>query len=1030
MEKTNMSENKNSVTCDDKGFIINGKRIFIYGGELHYFRIPPSQWWDRLNKCKQAFFNSIGAYMAWNWHEINERQLDFTGERDLQKWLKMIQDLGMYCIARPGPYICSEWNFGGLPNWMATKEVEFRSADERFLQCCRRWFQEVDQILLPFLVTRGGNVYLYQIENEFWWNDLLYHEKLARMVQDDGIDVPLVTNTNGKLPAFGSPFLDSITSYPMPWVVDETTRHLDRLFALQPDMPKMLMELEGGWFTAFGSMMPTTRGYFPPAWTEMYVKTLIAQGVNAMNHYMFHGGTNPEYWAGGGVTTSYDWDASIREWGELSERYYVIRRIGGFLQTFGSALLETKFAPGYCHTNFKPVDLLATRGKNSAFVFPRNNYSSPTRFSMTLKLPATGEELMIPRRGEYQLSGYAMSILPIDVPLAEGITLIYSTSQVFIAFESEQTVHLVLYEAPGFNGELLIEMKNIQQVVGNVEHARLEDQRICFNYVHAEEDFVFTVIGNKVLKVAVTTTQRAGRTWLPVFRDKQLVMLSDIYFLESWEEKGNELRLNAQVKKSDGLAVRLMTNQPPSNISIEGKAVDFTYDAEQGVAAFDRIEFDAPSLELDISKNWKRKIEPLSASIEELTLPDDRPWLEYLPWKSLDEHGFVGNGYFRYKTTFEIDQVSDHLFLSLTGFRKEASVYLNGQFAGTGVETLEADIAPFVKVGNNILEIILETMGHPHSGFKTYNGLISPVCLSLEKRQMEIRTWRRTPLPAYLSEDEFRSNPLEVMADYGDSGWEKIELEEKWDTRLSGSWGDRMSCWYRTRIEIDSAFQEKALLLDFGPATSDTFVYVNGNYVGQSYRDCRCAFDISSFIRFGQANVLAVGMRSRDLLEKFGFQAPVKLLIYDKILNGPWWVKQGLYGQEKDWDEVSCEDGEWETIHEPSEGLHGIHHVVWFRKQVKLNFPPERASEQGFVAPLRITLRGATTKALIYFNGVLIGRYAEQGPQRDFYIYEDIMKETNVVAIAVEGREKGVNLGEVKISPYYVAKKVTVAIIF
>jgi len=1019
-----MSEARASVAYDAKGFIINGKRLFIYGGELHYFRIPPSQWWDRLNKCKQAFFNSIGAYMAWNWHEAQEGQFDFTGERDLPKWLKLIQDLGLYCIARPGPYICSEWNFGGLPNWMATKEVEFRSADERFLQCCRRWLKEVDQILLPFLVTRGGIVYLYQIENEFWWNDVPYHEKLAKLVQEDGIDVPLVTNTNGKLPAFGSPFLDSITSYPMPWVVDDTTRHLDRLFALQPDMPKMLMELEGGWFTSLGSMRPTARGYFPPRWTEMYVKTLIAQGVNAMNHYMFHGGTNPGYWAGGDVTTSYDWDGSIREWGELSERYYVLRRIGGFLQSFGTTLLETKPESGFCHTDLRSIDLLARRGENSAFVFPRNLFSPPAHLRMALKLPATGEEITMPRKGDYRLPGYTMSILPIGVPLAEDLTLVYSTSQVFVVVEQEQTIYLVLYEEPGFNGELLIDMTNFQGVVGNVEQERLGERRICLNYVHREEDFVFTIRGAKTLKVAVTTTKRAGRVWLPVFRGQSLMMLSDIYFLESWEEKGNELRLTVQSKKSDGRAVRLVTNRRPSKISMDGRDVDFAYDDEQGVLSFERIEFDEPSLEWDLSKAWKRKSEPVAASVEDLTLLEDRPWLEYLPWKSLEEHGFVDNGYFRYRATFEIDQLSEHLFLTLTGFRKEASVYINGQFAGTGVETLEADIAPFVKRGINVLEILLETLGHPHSGFKTYNGLISPVCLSLEKKQMAIGSWRRKSLPSYLSEDEFRSRPSEALVDYDDSGWERVELEEKWDTQISGSWGDRMSCWYRTRVNIDSEFQGKPLLLDLGPATSDRFVYVNGAYAGQSYRDCRCAFEISGWVRFGQANVLAVGMRSRDLPEKFGFQAPVKLRVCEKILTGPWWVKQGLLGQEEGWHALSYDDRGWQTIHEPSADLQAIHQVVWFRKRLTLNLP------QGFVAPLRLTLRGATTKALIYFNGVLIGRYAEQGPQRDFYIYEDLLKETNVVALAVEGREKGVRLGEVKVSPYYLAKKGQIAIAF
>ncbi len=162
-----------TITCDSKSFIIiKGKRKFIYSGELHYFRIPPSQWYDRLLKCKRAFLNSIGVYMAWNWHEQEEGKFCFKDDKDLGKWIDLMEDLDLYIIARPGPYICSEWDFGGFPNWLLPKDCEMRSLETNFMRYSKRWLKEVNKIIKPHLVTRGGNIFLYQVENEFAAGDL------------------------------------------------------------------------------------------------------------------------------------------------------------------------------------------------------------------------------------------------------------------------------------------------------------------------------------------------------------------------------------------------------------------------------------------------------------------------------------------------------------------------------------------------------------------------------------------------------------------------------------------------------------------------------------------------------------------------------------------------------------------------------------------------------------------------------------------------------------------------------------------
>ncbi len=458
----NSNNNSKNVEFDKHGFKLNGERQFIYGGELHYFRVPPSQWKDRLTKCKRAFFNSVGIYFAWNWHEQEKGKFIFDKDRDVEKWLSIINELGMFGIARPGPYICSEWDLGGIPNWALAENADFRSADENYLSLFRDWFKEINKRIKPLQITSGGNLYLYQIENEHWWNNPAYMEKLEQFAQQDGIDIPFLTNSNGKLPVFGSKHLDSITSYPKPWDVDDTYRHLNHLFRLQPDMPKMIIELEGGWFTHFGGLSPTCRGYITHEWTDVYLKALIAQGVNAMNIYMFHGGTNPGYWTGTNITTTYDWDASIREWGELSERYFVVRRIGAFLESLGKEIAESKVNNEIIVSNPLYCEVLALTSSKGSFIFPRNLTSRNTSVKISFKHPDTDEIITLPRKNDFNLPAYSMSVIPVDINLSGGIKLKYCTSQVFNYYEQNSYVNLFLYERPGFKGEIVLEVDDLK----------------------------------------------------------------------------------------------------------------------------------------------------------------------------------------------------------------------------------------------------------------------------------------------------------------------------------------------------------------------------------------------------------------------------------------------------------------------------------------------------------------------------------------------------------------------------------------
>jgi beta-galactosidase len=174
-----------SVVMKQGKFVINGKAEFLYGGELHYYRVPKNEWRDRLTKLKEAGCNLVSSYVPWVWHEIEEGVYDFTGEtrgeRDLKSFLELVKEFGLYCIVRPGPYVMAEVRFHGVPDWLLTAypEVIAKKRDGNdhptrvvsyrhpvFLEKTKRWYKAVNEVLAPEQVNQGGSIIMYQLCNE------------------------------------------------------------------------------------------------------------------------------------------------------------------------------------------------------------------------------------------------------------------------------------------------------------------------------------------------------------------------------------------------------------------------------------------------------------------------------------------------------------------------------------------------------------------------------------------------------------------------------------------------------------------------------------------------------------------------------------------------------------------------------------------------------------------------------------------------------------------------------------------------
>jgi len=315
-------------------FYLDGKPFRVLSGAMHYFRILPVYWEDRLLKLKAAGLNTVETYVPWNFHETREGEFNFTGTHDVERYIELAGKLGLKVIVRPSPYICAEWEFGGLPAWLLKNEsIELRCADETYMEKIKAYYKVLIPRLAKHQCTKGGPVLMMQIENEYgsYGNDSDYLRFLAQQMRENGIDVPLFTSdgempfhlTGGTLPDVFK-VINFSTGDP-----SETFNHLK---AFQPDKPIMCGEFWMGWFDHWGENHHA--GGDAVKNFRSGAEGLLKMGAS-FNLYMFHGGTTFGYMNGANTAgtfyqpdiSSYDYDCGLDEQGNPTEKYFAFREL-------------------------------------------------------------------------------------------------------------------------------------------------------------------------------------------------------------------------------------------------------------------------------------------------------------------------------------------------------------------------------------------------------------------------------------------------------------------------------------------------------------------------------------------------------------------------------------------------------------------------------------------------------------------------------------------------------------------------------
>ncbi|MBQ8127410.1 MAG: beta-galactosidase [Prevotella sp.] len=347
-------------TVGDKTFLLNGEPFIVKAAEVHYPRIPRPYWEHRIRMCKALGMNAVCIYIFWNIHEQREGQFDFTGQNDVAEFCRLAQKNGLYVIVRPGPYVCAEWEMGGLPWWLLKKkDIRLRERDPYFMERVKIFEQKVGEQLAPLTIQNGGPIIMIQVENEYgsYGEDKPYVSEIRDCLRkiyeappsapegatiDPSLDSKTIEAPSGAVGGAGSVLLfqcDWSSNFEknglddLTWTMNFGTganidQQFRRLGELRPNAPKMCSEFWSGWFDKWGARHETR----PAKDMVEGMDEMLSKGIS-FSLYMTHGGTSFGHWAGANSpgfapdVTSYDYDAPINEYGQATPKYWELRKM-------------------------------------------------------------------------------------------------------------------------------------------------------------------------------------------------------------------------------------------------------------------------------------------------------------------------------------------------------------------------------------------------------------------------------------------------------------------------------------------------------------------------------------------------------------------------------------------------------------------------------------------------------------------------------------------------------------------------------
>jgi beta-galactosidase GanA len=493
------------ITWDSHSLLIDQQRTFIWGGEMHPFRLPsPDLWRDVLQKMKASGYNTVSFYFDWGYHTPKQGVYDFSGVRDIDRLLRMATETGLYVIVRPGPYMNAEITRGGFPSWLVTQAARARTDAPEYIAAADEWLTHINAIIARHQLTNGaGTVVLYQIENEL---DLTspthqrYMQHLHDKARADGITVPIFHNDKGRnglwVPAdssvpnavHGPVDLYGFDGYPgggcnadaapgapnaaPDWGLYSAGGARGGASA-SPSTPGFAAEFGGGWFDFWGSndTYPCTAIRQGSGYQRVFYGTNLANGITLQNFYMTFGGTSWGWLPAPVVFTSYDYGAAIDESRRLRSKAATMKQLGEFIEVVGPLTEMSKGAPTQASSPaIKIYHNVNTRTQTHLYFAMHEPSSAVTNDAFTFSLSTDDGRYTVPKQGTLRINGQDAKIFLASYNL-ERQRLVYSTSELQTHLQTPGADVALLYGREAEDGETVLRYTSrptVKVLAGNV----------------------------------------------------------------------------------------------------------------------------------------------------------------------------------------------------------------------------------------------------------------------------------------------------------------------------------------------------------------------------------------------------------------------------------------------------------------------------------------------------------------------------------------------------------------------------------
>lgn len=868
---------QHAVTYDRYSLSIHGQRTYIWSGSFHYWRLPsPSLWLDVLQKMKSAGFNAVTLYFYWGYHSPRDGVYDFSGVRNVDKLLDMAQQVGLYVIARPGPYIEAESNAGGLPGWLTAIKGMSRSTAPDYTAAYMQWMTRIDAIIAKHQITNGtGSVILYQPENEFYDGSQAgraYMQAVENKARADGIKVPFLGNDDGTFTkGLGAVELPGYDSYPQGFDCTHPdhwnpARDFSKQHADNARSPLYFPEFQGGSFDPWGGPgYAACRKLTGPDFERVFYESNIAQGSTMQNFYMTFGGTSWGWLAYPGVYTSYDYGAALNESRQLTPKYYQQKLLGYFVDAVRS-LTQTDRLAVRQPTNLSlrldgrvnPVD--GTR----IYVLRHANSTSDTNATTRVWLSIPGvdgkpaQQALVPQQAgtSIRIAGRDSKLLLANYRFGRQ-DLVYSTSQLMTDVARADGDTLVLYNADGEYGETVLaypSQPKMDVLAGKVAmHWDAATKRLRLDYAHGGLARVRITDAGHDLLLLIGTVRGLDELWrLDTASGPVLVYGPHLARTAKLDTDGT-LQLTGDTDKATTIEVfapsatksvtwngsKVVVSRTPSG-SFEGKL------AEPAPVTLPRLtqwkfKSGAPEIAPQFNDSkWSRSDRTIS----------NNPFLKVgQPVLDADVYGFH-NGDVWYRGHFVATGKEKGIILTAgTGAHGVFTAWLNGHYLGRGASGRYIDNTQYFNVDpadlaigkDNVISVLVANMGHEENddsnkAFQQPRGLVSA---AWDGSKAPI-AWRiqgnrggETPIDPvrgiYNNGGLYGERRGWSLPGYPDAAWRGVTLPDAIDQPGVD--------WYRTTFKLDiPADQDVPIALKIDDAPSRHYralIFINGWQFGR-----------------------------------------------------------------------------------------------------------------------------------------------------------------------------------------------------